>query len=127
MNAEKYLRRGSTIPITNDAVRGLVDLARELKEKNELLEKSLDLRTRELIGASLYEHDYKTLLPEYEALRGEVAQLKHMNMNWSISEGWALQEIEMLKHFLKANDLYLSYTEWKHSDAAIKVAEDTMK
>ena len=34
---------------------------------------------------------------EIEALKGEVAQLKHMNKNWSISEGWALQEIERLK------------------------------
>jgi hypothetical protein len=34
---------------------------------------------------------------EIEALKGEVAHLKHINKNWSISEGWALKEIEALK------------------------------
>jgi len=48
----------------------------------------------------------------------EIAELKHMNKNWSISEGWALQEIELMKHFLQANQLYLSFEEWKHGDSA---------
>ena len=55
---------------------------------------------------------------EEQELLGEIAQLKHMNKNWSISEGLALQEIELMKHFLQANQLYLSFQEWKHSDSA---------
>ena len=50
--------------------------------------------------------------------QAEIAELKHMNKNWSISEGLALQEIELMKHFLQANQLYLSFEEWKHSDSA---------
>lgn len=53
-----------------------------------------------------------------QELLGEIAQLKHMNKNWSISEELALQEIELMKHFLQANQLYLSFQEWKHSDSA---------
>jgi predicted RNase H-like nuclease (RuvC/YqgF family) len=34
---------------------------------------------------------------EIEALKGEVAHLKHINRNWQISEGMALAEIEALK------------------------------
>ena len=61
----------------------------------------------------LYTHPVKE-----QELLGEIAQLKHMNKNWSISEGLALQEIELMKHFLQANQLYLSFQEWKHSDSA---------
>jgi len=46
--------------------------------------------------------------------QAEIAELKHMNKNWQISEGMALQEIEFAKEFLKANELYLSYVEWRH-------------
>ena len=68
--------------------------------------------------------DEGSLIPLYthpveeQELLGEIAQLKHMNKNWSISEGLALQEIELMKHFLQANQLYLSFQEWKHSDSA---------
>ena len=48
----------------------------------------------------------------------EILEIKHMNKNWSISEGLALQEIELMKHFLQANQLYLSFGQWKHSDSA---------
>lgn len=34
---------------------------------------------------------------EIEALKGEVAYLKHINRNWAISEGLVLKEIEALK------------------------------
>jgi hypothetical protein len=64
-------------------------------------------------GIPLYTHPVKE-----QELLGEIAQLKHMNKNWSISEGLALQEIELMKHFLQANQLYLSFQEWKHSDSA---------
>jgi len=46
--------------------------------------------------------------------QAEIAELKHMNKNWQISEGMALQEIKFAKEFLKANELYLSYVEWRH-------------
>lgn len=45
----------------------------------------------------------------------EIAELKHMNKNWQISEGMALQEIELAKEFLKANELYFSYVVWRHT------------
>ena len=34
---------------------------------------------------------------EIEALKGEVAYLKHINRNWAISEGLVLKEIKALK------------------------------
>ena len=56
-----------------------------------------------------------TMLRQQQA---EISEIKHMNKNWSISEGLALQEIELMKHFLQANQLYLSFGQWKHSDSA---------
>ena len=55
--------------------------------------------------------DAATMLRQLQA---ENEELKHMNKNWQISEGMALQEIELAKEFLKANELYLSYVEWRH-------------
>ena len=48
-------------------------------------------------------------------MQAEIAELKHMNKNWQISEGMALQEIELAKEFLKANKLYFSYVVWRHT------------
>ena len=50
------------------------------------------LVTREEIATMLRQQQ-----AEIEALKGEVAYLKHINRNWAISEGWALKEIEALK------------------------------
>ena len=48
-------------------------------------------------------------------LQAEISEIKHMNKNWQISEGMALQEIELAKEFLKANELYFSYVVWRHT------------
>lgn len=39
---------------------------------------------------------------EIKTLEGALAQLKHMNKNWAISEGWLLTEIDKLKDLLEA-------------------------
>ena len=39
---------------------------------------------------------------EIKTLEGALAQLKHMNKNWAISEGWLLTEIDKLKGLLEA-------------------------
>ena len=42
-------------------------------------------------------------------LEGEVSHLKHINKNWSISEGWALQRIAELESKLQESALdYIS-------------------
>lgn len=51
----------------------------------------------------LYTHPVKE-----QELLGEIAQLKHMNKNWAISEGWLLKERDKLKAELDtANKAYM--------------------
>ena len=47
-------------------------------------------------------------------LEGEVSTLKHMNKNWSISEGWALQRVAELE---KAQRFIQNFAEEQHHRA----------
>ena len=68
---------------------------------NELADKRHECQTfSELL---IWGIDAEEMLRQQQA---EIAELKHMNKNWQISEGMALQEIELAKEFLKANELY---------------------
>lgn len=48
------------------------------------LEKKLDTRTRELIGASFYEHDYKTLMAKPPLTDKEIEEVAVINLGHSM-------------------------------------------
>lgn len=66
------------------------DFIRQQQSEIEALKADKDRITRDLIGASFYEHDYKTLLPKYEALKKQNGQLEFM-------VGYLEQEVFELK------------------------------
>lgn len=63
-----------------------------------------------------------------QELLGEIAQLKHMNKNWAISEGWLLKERDKLKAELDtANKAYMWMDEtYKGNLAEIEALKDKL-
>ena len=56
----------------------------ELTDRIAELEKQLDTRTRELIGASFYEHDYKTLMAKPPLTDKEIEEVAVINLGHSM-------------------------------------------
>jgi hypothetical protein len=57
---------------------------KELTDRIAELEKQLDTRTRELIGASFYEHDYKTLMAKPPLTDEEIMEVATINLGHSM-------------------------------------------
>jgi hypothetical protein len=57
---------------------------KELTDRIAELEKQLDTRTRELIGASFYEHDYKTLMAKPPLTDKEIEEVAVINLGHSM-------------------------------------------
>jgi hypothetical protein len=63
---------------------GLPHPVKELTDRIAELEKQLDTRTRELIGASFYEHDYKTLMAKPPLTDKEIEEVAVINLGHSM-------------------------------------------
>jgi hypothetical protein len=81
MNAHGQFNKKETwlfpIPLYTHPVKELTDRIAEL-------EKQLDTRTRELIGASFYEHDYKTLMAKPPLTDKEIEEVAVINLGHSM-------------------------------------------
>jgi hypothetical protein len=78
-SADYFVEMGFTdlIPLYTHPVKELTDRIAEL-------EKQLDTRTRELIGASFYEHDYKTLMAKPPLTDKEIEEVAVINLGHSM-------------------------------------------
>ena len=71
-NATYWKRQYNLMATQNDNLKsGLYHANEQIK----YLESQLDIRTRELIGASFYEHDYKTLMAKPPLTDKEIEQI----------------------------------------------------
>ncbi len=74
---------------------------RQQQAEIELLKANMNTATKELLQKQ----------DEIEALKGEVAYLKHINRNWAISEGLVLKEIDALKKHNGQLEFMVGYLE----------------
>ena len=77
------------------------NMLRQQQAEIELLKANMNTATKELLQKQ----------DEIEALKGEVAYLKHINRNWAISEGLVLKEIDALKKHNGQLEFMVGYLE----------------
>ena len=72
------------IPLDAGVIPLYTHPVKELTDRIAELEKQLDTRTRELIGASFYEHDYKTLMAKPPLTDKEIEEVAVINLGHSM-------------------------------------------
>jgi Mg2+ and Co2+ transporter CorA len=85
------------------------ELADEAKRQSQLIYLATEERVAEQLSTMFtnYANMLRQQADKIAELEGEVSHLKHINKNWSISEGWALQRVaELEKTNQEMSDLY---------------------